>query len=146
MDTETRASILAEARSWLGTPFHHKGRIKHVGVDCGGFIYEVYSKFFPLKPFPSSYAEDWALHRDNNEIYLDFIKDYVVEIAAPIPAGLVMFQVGRAFSHGTIYTERDTYIHAYGRTQMGAVIESHRSFFMDGEKRMRFAKFFDMKS
>ena len=29
-------TIVAAARSWLGTPWHHQGRLKHVGVDCIG--------------------------------------------------------------------------------------------------------------
>ncbi len=33
-----RAMIVAQARTWLGTPFHHQGRVKGVGVDCAGLI------------------------------------------------------------------------------------------------------------
>ncbi len=33
-----------EALTWLGTPYHHQGRIKGVGVDCGTLICEVYEK------------------------------------------------------------------------------------------------------
>ena len=32
----TRDMIVAEARTWLGTPFKHQARLKGVGVDCGG--------------------------------------------------------------------------------------------------------------
>lgn len=28
--------IVAEARTWLCTPFHHQGRVKGAGVDCVG--------------------------------------------------------------------------------------------------------------
>lgn len=31
-----REDIVAEARTWIGTPFHHQGRLKGVGADCGG--------------------------------------------------------------------------------------------------------------
>ena len=30
--------IVAHARGWLGTPFHHQARLKHVGCDCLGLI------------------------------------------------------------------------------------------------------------
>lgn len=33
----TRQQIVAEARSWIGTPWHHHARIKGVGCDCIGF-------------------------------------------------------------------------------------------------------------
>lgn len=26
------------ARTWLGTPYHHQGRVKGVGVDCVGLL------------------------------------------------------------------------------------------------------------
>lgn len=41
----TRAEIVAEARSWLGTPFHHQGRVKGVGVDCAGLVVGVAKAF-----------------------------------------------------------------------------------------------------
>lgn len=131
MDTEGRERILIEARSWIGTPYHHKGRIKGVGVDCGGLLYEVYGKFYPLKPFPESYPADWAMHR-GAELYLDFISEYVLEVREPQPADIVVFRYGRCFSHGGIWTERNTVIHAWGRTAHGRVIESPAKFFQDG--------------
>jgi cell wall-associated NlpC family hydrolase len=32
----TRADVLRVARSYLGTPFHHRGRSPGVGLDCAG--------------------------------------------------------------------------------------------------------------
>ena len=37
----TRDAVVAEARTWLDTPFRHQGRLKGVGVDCLGIIVEV---------------------------------------------------------------------------------------------------------
>lgn len=34
----TRAEVVAEARSWIGTKFQHQARMKGVATDCGGFI------------------------------------------------------------------------------------------------------------
>ncbi len=39
--TVSREQIVAAARGWLGTPFHHQGRVKRAGVDCAGVIVEV---------------------------------------------------------------------------------------------------------
>lgn len=36
--TVTPKQIVAQARTWLKTPFHHQGRLKHKGVDCIGLI------------------------------------------------------------------------------------------------------------
>ncbi len=38
MLTIDRVEIVATARSWLGTSWTHQGRLKNVGVDCGGLI------------------------------------------------------------------------------------------------------------
>jgi len=34
----TRADIVQIARSYLGTPFHHLGRLPGVGLDCAGVL------------------------------------------------------------------------------------------------------------
>lgn len=36
----TRSQIVAEARTWIGTPWHHQGRLKGPsgGVDCVGLL------------------------------------------------------------------------------------------------------------
>lgn len=30
--------VVEVARTWIGTPFHHQGRVKQVGVDCIGLV------------------------------------------------------------------------------------------------------------
>lgn len=30
--------IVRVAKSYVGTPFHHQGRLPHVGLDCGGLL------------------------------------------------------------------------------------------------------------
>jgi NlpC/P60 family putative phage cell wall peptidase len=34
----TRADVVAEARRWIDTPFHHQARTRGVGCDCGGLV------------------------------------------------------------------------------------------------------------
>lgn len=38
MTMATPEQIADEAASWVGTPFHHQGRAKGLGVDCIGLI------------------------------------------------------------------------------------------------------------
>lgn len=46
----TRANIIQEARTWIGTPFKHQGRVKGIGVDCVGLIIGI-AKAFNLSDF-----------------------------------------------------------------------------------------------
>lgn len=50
----SRAAVVAEARSWLGTPFVHQHDAKGVGVDCGGLIRGV---SVALGLIPANYRE-----------------------------------------------------------------------------------------
>lgn len=34
----TRDDIVRTSREYLGTPFHHQGRVKGVGMDCAGLL------------------------------------------------------------------------------------------------------------
>jgi NlpC/P60 family putative phage cell wall peptidase len=34
----TRREVVDAARCWIGTPFHHQGRLRGVGCDCGGLV------------------------------------------------------------------------------------------------------------
>jgi len=139
---EWRDLVIRDAKTWLGTPYQHKARVKGIGVDCGALLYSVYEPYFgPFKPFPTDYPPDWALHRDN-EIYLDFISPYVVPIDEPVRGGLSLFRLGRAFAHAAIY-DGERYIHAWGRNRSGSVIRSKPAFFTIGEKN-RPVKHFDL--
>jgi cell wall-associated NlpC family hydrolase len=135
--------VVQEARTWKRTPYVHQGRVKGVGVDCGGMIYQIFNHLLPLPAFPTDYPQDWAMHKGDNEIYLSFIMPFIKPVPKPVKAGLTLFQFGRNFSHGAIFTEKGTYVHAYGRNDFGKVIESSPSFFVQGGM-PRAAKHFDV--
>lgn len=139
-----RKIAIDEARTWIDTPYQHKGRVKGVGVDCGGLLYQVYNPIFgPLPAFPKDYPPDWAVH-EHNERYLDFIKPFTVPTFAPVPGGLVVFKIGLNFAHGTLFTAQQTFIHAWGRRGEGSVKESKLDFFRIGGK-IRSMKCYDIR-
>jgi len=51
-----REDIVTEARSFIGTPFVHQGRLKGVGVDCVGLLIEVARAFGHTYNAPADYA------------------------------------------------------------------------------------------
>jgi cell wall-associated NlpC family hydrolase len=143
MPFEWRDSIVAEALTWLRTPYHHKGRVKGVGVDCGGLIYESYKRVLgiPAEPFPDDYPEDWSMHKDGNELYLDFIKPYIRPTRELLPADLVVFKFGRNFAHGTIYVGGGNVIHSYGKTGFGSVVVTPMTRFLIGNQPRAYKKY-----
>ena len=75
-----RLAVTKEAREWLGTPYHHMGRLRGAGTDCLMVLAEVYeaAAIVPHVEVPF-YPPDWHLHRDA-ERYLEGMMRYAREI------------------------------------------------------------------
>lgn len=56
-----RERALAEARSWLGTPYQHQASLKGVGCDCLGLVRGVWRALHGAEiALPPPYRPDWA--------------------------------------------------------------------------------------
>jgi cell wall-associated NlpC family hydrolase len=121
---EERHALCQDAISWWNTPYTPKARVKGVGVDCGGLIYEVFNPYIgPFAAYPE-YTEDFALHSDF-ERYLDFIKPHSRPVAVAQPGDISLFHFGLVYAHAAILLEDGRYIHAYGTRRAGRVNISH---------------------
>ncbi len=120
LEPEQRAAVVAEARRWLGTPYHHRARLRGAGVDCAMLPAAVYRAVGLIPDFPiAHYPPDWHLHRDT-ERYLDIVTSHAREIPAPSgPGDFVLYRWGRAYAHGAIITGWPRIIHAM--TDIGVV-------------------------
>jgi len=110
-----RLTVVAAARSWIGTPYHHAADVKHVGVDCAMFMVRVFVDLGLVEPFdPRPYTIDWFNHRDE-ERYMGFLLARAREVAEPQPGDVMLFKLGRCFAHGGIVSQADPLrlIHAY---------------------------------
>jgi cell wall-associated NlpC family hydrolase len=99
-----RDQVIAEDRSWNGTPFRDSARIKHVGVDCGQFICAVYEAVGLASAIVTPrYNLQFMLNRCE-EWYIDTLLEYSDEITAAEakPADVVVLMWGRVYSHGAI--------------------------------------------
>lgn len=104
--------ILAEARSWLDTPYHHAGDIKGVGVDCAMLLVRVFVDTGLVPPFdPRPYPPDWHLHR-SAERFLGWIEQFSDPVTEPLPGDVALFKFGRCVSHGGIVESPLVIIHA----------------------------------
>ena len=113
-ESSDRARVVAEARAWLGTPYHHRACLKGVGVDCAQLPIGVWAAVGLIEAFDTGdYPADWHLHREE-ERYAGFVLRFADEIAAgeAQPGDLILFKFGRAFSHGAILVAPGVVVHA----------------------------------
>jgi len=114
-EAQERAAIVAEARRWIGTPYHICADIRGAGVDCGMLIVRCFVDTGLCAPFdPRPYDADWHLHR-SEERYLGFVFDRTREVEVAQPGDVMVFRYGRCYSHGGIVSERAplSIVHAY---------------------------------
>ncbi len=116
-EADSRARVVAEARKWIRTPYHHGGDVRGVGVDCAMLLVRVYVDLGLLPWFdPRPYPRDWHLHR-SEERYLGFILDRARAVEEPEPGDIAIWRFGRTFSHAGIVSAWPRVIHAYARSR-----------------------------
>lgn len=114
--------VVAEARSWIGTPYHHQASEKGIGADCLGLVRGVWRQLLGQEPEnPPPYTPDWD-EVDKREVLLSAADRWLIgkPSAARVPGNVLLFRMrddGPA-KHLGIYAERDgtpQFIHAYSR-------------------------------
>jgi len=121
-ETVMRQRLVAEAQSWIGTPYISNGLVKgkRGGTDCAMFILGVYQAVGLIPPDfdPRPYPAQWHVHR-TEEVYVRHVLGWAKEMLgppgrAPKPGDVVMFKIGHVHAHGAIITEWPNVIHAMG--------------------------------
>jgi cell wall-associated NlpC family hydrolase len=121
-ESEQRASVIAEAMSWIGTPFRDQSDVKGAGVDCAMLLVRCFVDTGVVPPFdPRPYAPQWHLHH-SEEKFLAIIATLGVEVSRrPIPGDVIVYKFGRCFSHGGLMIGAGNIIHAWYLEQRVAV-------------------------
>jgi cell wall-associated NlpC family hydrolase len=109
-----REAVVAEALTWQGTPYHHRGRIKGAGVDCGMLLAEIYERTGVMPHVdPGEYPHDWHMHR-SEERYLHLVTEHANQIPGPPkPGDIALWRFGRCYSHGALVIQWPVILHAY---------------------------------
>ena len=58
---EIAEAVVAEALTWIGTPYRHQGCRKGIGCDCLGLVRGVWRQIYGRElEEPGAYAADWS--------------------------------------------------------------------------------------
>lgn len=108
--------VLAAARLWLGTPYHHQANARGVACDCVGLIRGVWHDlgYAPAAPMPA-YSRDWG-DATRNEGVITAARGYLIERPAnelePGDVIVLRWRAAGLAKHAGIYAG-DTFIHAF---------------------------------
>ena len=116
-DATTAQAVVAEALSWLGTPYRHQASRKGVGCDCLGLVRGVWRALYGAEPQqPGPYAPDWA-EAGGPDRLLDAARTWCREkpITDMAPGDLLVFRwrAGMAAKHAGILIAPQKFVHAY---------------------------------
>ena len=108
--------IVALARGWIGTPYHHQASVRGVGCDCLGLVRGVYREYTGLDPeSPPAYSRDWAEARQA-ETMLDAASRHLIAVAPADaqPGHVLIFRLrpDTVAKHSAILASPTTMIHA----------------------------------
>lgn len=116
-DTLPGAQVVAAARSWLGTPYHHQAALKHIGCDCLGLLRGIWAELYGRMPEePPPYSRDWA-ERHGRETLYEAASRHMPEVAPAErqPGDLMLFRwrADTPAKHCAVLASPSHMIHAY---------------------------------
>lgn len=111
--TVKREQIVAAARGWLGTRWHHQGRLKGVGTDCAGLVIGVGQELGLTEFDMTGYG-----HRPDSRELEQLCHDHMspIPVASARPGDVLLIEVDKQPQHMAFKTEIDGaagMIHAY---------------------------------
>jgi cell wall-associated NlpC family hydrolase len=115
MTPAQRDAVVAEALTWLGTPWHHNQRLKGVGVDCANLPAAVYEACGVIEHLEADYPRQWMLHRKQDRFieWIVFAGGREITFDELLPGDLVLWKFGLTFSHSGFWLGGGRVLHAY---------------------------------
>lgn len=115
--TPTHARIIAEARSWIGTPYQHQASLKGVACDCLGLVRGVWRALYGEEPerIPP-YARDWAETATSEPLAEAGLRHLrPVDVRDFVPGDVLLFRwrAHMVAKHAAIVASPGTMIHAH---------------------------------
>lgn len=113
--TLTRVAIVAAAREWVGTPYHHQASRRGVGCDCLGLVRGLWRDLVGAEPeVAPPYSSDWA-EAKGRETLLEAAQRHFVRTGEVRPGTVLVFRwrAGTPAKHVGIATDSGGFVHAY---------------------------------
>jgi NlpC/P60 family putative phage cell wall peptidase len=112
----TREQIVAVARDWLGTPYHHQASVKGVGCDCLGLIRGLWRELQGPEPEAlPAYTRDWG-DVTGSEPLLAVARRHLLPLASvnlAQPGDMLVFRMQASVAkHAGVLTSGEHFIHA----------------------------------
>lgn len=103
----TSFHIITQARTWLGTPFHHQGRLKGIGCDCLGMIIGIADELQLTHDdvLLSSLDHTSYSHTPNTAALLTAMEAYLQEVTDIQPGDIALMQIQNNPQHLGIITD-----------------------------------------
>lgn len=122
---------VAEARTWLGTPYRHQASLRGVGCDCLGLLRGVWRGLYGDEPErPPPYSSTWAESAPpGSDPFLQAAARHLLAVDEPLSryvpeAGDVLlfaFREHLPARHCAVASGPDTMIHAHDRAEVAEV-------------------------
>lgn len=117
MQRETsRDAVVAAARTWIGTPYHHQASLKRVGTDCLGLIRGVWRDLYGEEAEEApGYSRDWGEASGEETLIAAAARHLVTkDISLRAPGDVLVFRMrpGAIAKHAAILATPTTMIHA----------------------------------
>jgi NlpC/P60 family putative phage cell wall peptidase len=112
-----RPHIIALARDWLGTPYHHQASLKCVGCDCIGLVRGIWRELYGAEAPEAlpAYTRDWA-EAQGRETLIEAARRHLIEIPRfeARPGDVLIFRWRRdsLAKHCAILSKPTAIIHA----------------------------------
>lgn len=125
MSAEQGSCVVAAARAWIGTPYHHQASARGVGADCLGLVRGVFREVMGREPeVAPAYSRDWG-ETDGIETLLDAAGRHLspVPLSDIVPGDVVVFRLRPRMvaKHAAIVATAETMIHTMEGTAASEV-------------------------
>jgi NlpC/P60 family putative phage cell wall peptidase len=105
----TRQQVIDQARTWLGTPYRHQGRLKGVAVDCVGLLVGVATEL----GVPATDMTGYTRRPDGQLVPNLYAQTEPVQPGQQQPGDIVVFHWRNDPVHLAILTGPNSIIHAF---------------------------------